>query len=108
MIGVLEADRGGDVAGVDLLDLLAVIGVHLEDAADALLLALGRVQDVRTGLERARVDPEERELADERVGRDLEGERAERLAVVGRPDDLGAAACGSRPIIGGTSSGDGR
>ena len=38
--GVLEADRGGDVAGVDLLDLLAMVGVHLDDAADALLLAL--------------------------------------------------------------------
>ena len=34
---VLEADRGGDVARVDLVDLLAVVGVHLEDAPDALL-----------------------------------------------------------------------
>src|SRR6476620_3556189 len=76
---VLEADGRGDVAGVDLVDLLAVVGVHLEDAADALALALRRVEDVRAGLERARIDPEERELADERVGRDLEGERAERL-----------------------------
>ena len=40
--GVLEADGGGDVARVDLLDLLAVVGVHLEDAPDALLLALDR------------------------------------------------------------------
>ena len=40
--GVLEADGRGDVARVDLVDLLAVVGVHLEDAADALLLALGR------------------------------------------------------------------
>ena len=40
--GVLEADGGGDVARVDLVDLLAVVGVHLEDAADPLLLALGR------------------------------------------------------------------
>ena len=37
---VLQADRGGDVAGADLVDLLAVVGVHLEDAADALLAAL--------------------------------------------------------------------
>ena len=44
---VAEADRRGDVAGVDLLDLLALVGVHLEEAADALLLALGRVVDVR-------------------------------------------------------------
>ena len=91
-VGVLEPDRGGDVAGVDLVDLLAVVGVHLEDAPDPLLLALGRVEHVRAGLERARVDPEEGQLADERVGRDLEGERAERLAVRRRADDLGAGA----------------
>ena len=89
-VGVLEPDRRGDVAGVDLVDLLAVVGVHLEDAPDALLLVLGRVQDVRAGLERARVDPEEGQLPDERVGGDLEGEGAERLAVVRRADDLGA------------------
>ena len=88
--GVLEADGRGDVAGVDLVDLLAVVGVHLEDAADALALVLGRVVDVRAGLERARVDPEEGELADERVGGDLEGERAEGLACRRRAEDLGA------------------
>ena len=78
--GVLEADGGGDVARVDHFEVLAVVGVHLQDAADALLLALDRVQHVRAGLERARVDAEEGELAHERVGRDLEGERRERLA----------------------------
>ena len=39
---VAQADRRGDVAGVDLLDLLALVGVHLEEAADALALALAR------------------------------------------------------------------
>ena len=38
------------------------------------------------------VDPEEGELADERVGRDLERQRAEGLLVVGRPDDFGAGS----------------
>ena len=33
----LRPDGGRDVARVDLVDLLAVVGVHLEDAADALL-----------------------------------------------------------------------
>ena len=89
-VGVLEPDRCRDVARVDLVDLLAMVGVHLEDPADPLLLALARVEDVRAGLERARVDPEEGELADERVGRDLEGQRAERLAVRRRADDVGA------------------
>jgi hypothetical protein len=35
---VLEADRGRDVTGADVLDLLALVGVHLEQAADALAL----------------------------------------------------------------------
>ena len=34
--GVLEADGRDDVAGVDLVDVLAVVGVHLQQAADAL------------------------------------------------------------------------
>ncbi len=42
--GVLEADDGDDVAGVDDVDLLAVVGVHLQDAADPLLAVLGRVE----------------------------------------------------------------
>ena len=66
--GVLEPDDGGDVAGVDLVDLLAVVGVHLEDAADALLLALGRVEHVRAGLERARSRPGRRRAC-RRTGR---------------------------------------
>ena len=31
---LLEADGGGDLAGADLVALLAVVRVHLEDAAD--------------------------------------------------------------------------
>ena len=46
--GVLEADGGDDVAGEDLLDVLAVVGVHLQEAADALLVALGGVEHVAT------------------------------------------------------------
>ena len=42
--GLLEAEAGDDVTGVDDLDVLAVIGVHLQEAADALLAVLGRVE----------------------------------------------------------------
>ena len=78
----LEADGGGDVAGPDLLDVLAVVGVHLEDAADPLALPLGGVVDVGAALQGAAVDPEEGEVADEGVVGDLEGDRGERLVVV--------------------------
>ena len=35
---VLEADGRGDVAGADFLDLLALVRVHLQQPADALVL----------------------------------------------------------------------
>lgn len=37
---VFQADAGGDVAGVQLVDVLTIVGVHLHYAADALLLPL--------------------------------------------------------------------
>ena len=74
---LLEADAGSDLARPDLLALLAVVRVHLQDAADALGLAGRRVQDPISGLQRPRVDTEVRELADERVGHDLERQRRE-------------------------------
>ena len=37
---VLQADGRGDVAGAHFLDFLALVGVHLQQAPDALLAAL--------------------------------------------------------------------
>ena len=62
--------------------------MHLQQTADALRLAGTRIQNRVAGLELARVDADEDELADERVGHDLEAERGERLAVVSLADDL--------------------
>ena len=78
--GLLEADDGHDVAGEDGVLVLAVVGVHLEDAADALLAVLGRVEDGGALLELAAVDAEVGELADVGVAHDLEGEGRERRA----------------------------
>jgi len=86
--GVLQADDRHDVARVRRFLVLAVVRVHLEDAADPLLAVLRRVHDVRPGLQDAGVDPQVREAADVRVGHDLERERRERLIVAGGPDDL--------------------
>ena len=52
---VLQADHGDDVAGARLVDLLALVGVHLEQAADALLAAAAGVDDL---LARASTWPE--------------------------------------------------
>ena len=105
---VLEADAGGDLARHDRVALLAVVRVHLEDAADPLGLAGDRVEDAVAGLERAGVDAEVRQLADVRVGHDLEGERRERRVGRRRALDLGARSSGRGRCIGGTSSGLGR
>jgi hypothetical protein len=79
----LQANRRRDVARAHFLDVLALVRVHLQDAADALLAALDRVVDRVAGIDDARIHAEEHELAHERVGHDLERECGERL-VVGR------------------------
>ncbi len=72
VMDLLDADGGGDVARVDLLDVLAVVGVHHQDAADALGAPRVDVEHARARLELARVDAEVGELADVGVGHDLE------------------------------------
>ena len=65
---VLQAHGRGDVAGADFLDLVALVGVHLQDAADALLLRLDRVVDLVAGVERA-ASRRGRRSANRRTGR---------------------------------------
>ena len=104
---VPQADGRRDVAGPDLLDLLALVGVHLEQPADALAWSLGRVEDGGAGVEVPRVDAEEGELADEGVGHDLEDERREGRVVLAARGRARRRRRRARSI-GGMSSGDGR
>ena len=85
---VLEAYDAADVAGVDLVDLLALVRVHLQQAAEALTLALGGVQHVGAGTDLAGVYAHEGQLADEGVGHDLEGQRGEGGVVARLAGDL--------------------
>ena len=75
--GVLEAETGHDVAGHGHVEVLALVGVHQQDAAEALAPLLGGVVDLVALVDRARVDAEVGQLA-ERVGDDLERQRGER------------------------------
>jgi len=76
---VLQADERVDVAGRRLVDRVLLVGVHLEQLADALLLALGGVEHLGTGRDATGVHPDVGELAEERVSRDLERQGRERL-----------------------------
>ena len=80
--------------GVDLGDLLALVGVHHQDAPDPLGAPAADVQHARARLQVAGVDAEVGQLADVGVGGDLERQRGERLGVVGVAHDLALAAPG--------------
>ncbi len=56
--------------------------MHLQNAADALFLRLDRVVDLVAGVEHARIDAEEGQRADERIGHDLERQCRERILVI--------------------------
>ena len=78
---VLQAADGDDVPRASGLDVDALVGVHEQQAADALLAPLVGVQDEGAGLQDARVDADEREGADELVGHDFEREAREGFGV---------------------------
>ena len=78
---LLEARERHDVAGIGLLDVLAIVRVHQEHAADALLAILGGVDHAGAAFEPAGIDAAEGDGADERIVHDLEGKHRQRLAV---------------------------
>ena len=82
--GVLQTNNGNDVASGANVDVNTVVGVHLQKTADAFLLVLGSVQHVGAGLESAGVYAQVGELANERVGHDLECQGSKRCLRVGR------------------------
>ncbi|MNE57032.1 hypothetical protein D3C80_1519780 [compost metagenome] len=69
---------------MQFFDIFTVIGVHLYDAANAFFLVFHRVIDAAAFGQHAGIDPHEGQLADERVGHQLEGQRRE-LFVIGGP-----------------------
>src|SRR5208283_718001 len=84
----LQANRGANVASENFADLFPLVGMHLQQPPNALTPATARVQNRISGLELARVNPNKRQLADERVSHDFESQRRERLFVVGFAKNL--------------------
>src|SRR5450759_383171 len=101
--GVLQADHRDDLASVDAGALLPVVGVHLHDLADALLLVLGGVEHRRAGMQPAGVHPDVGQLPKVLVSHALERQRGERLLLAGMADDLGPLVAhrvsGDRPDV---------
>jgi hypothetical protein len=71
-------------------------------------LSLVELSSDGAGLELARIDAAEGERADERIVHDLEGEQRQRLVIDATCGRLLVRSSGSMPLIGGTSTGDGR
>ena len=82
---VLEAEPGDDVAGHGDVEVLALVGVHQQDAAETLAVFLGGVVDLFALADLAGVHAEVGQLA-ERVGDDLERQCGE-LLVLGTTGD---------------------
>ena len=53
-------------------DVFTLVGVHQHQAADAFLGIFDRVVDVRTRIDRSRIDADKSELAEMLVGHQLE------------------------------------
>ena len=87
--GVLEAEHRTEVAGPQFIHLLALVGLEQNQTGDAFLLVLGGVQHIAALLQDAAVHAHEGELA-VGVGHYLEGQGAERSAVVTGPAGFGA------------------
>src|ERR671910_1027632 len=77
-----EADGSNELASIDLISLLAAVGVQLQETPHALAPALGGVHHVGAGLERARVHPHIGQLPDVRIGLHLEGQRRQRAVLI--------------------------
>ena len=85
--GVLQTDNSSDITCIAAVDILAVVGVHLQDAAHTLLVVLHGVVDSSTCLNLTGVHTEVCQLTNEGVGSDLEGQSSKR-SIVGRRTGL--------------------
>src|SRR5438309_8087580 len=80
---ILQADSGTDISRQNFADVFALVGVHLEQTPNALGPATACVQHGVAGLQLSRVNADKSQLANERIGHDLESQRGEWLFIVG-------------------------
>ena len=87
-LDLFETNGSADVTGFDEVDGILLIGVHLHDAADALVLTTAHILNIGTGIELTTVTAEEGEATYEWIGHDLEGECSERFLRIRLAGDL--------------------
>src|SRR5207244_11495621 len=81
----LGSRRGGDITRVNFFDLLSLVGVHLEKAADSLSFPLGRIVNARPGGQRPGIDSEEAQRSDKRIGHNLKSKSRKWRLILRRP-----------------------
>ncbi|MBA7567337.1 hypothetical protein ES708_09047 [subsurface metagenome] len=86
--GILQSQGGDNGSGAHLLHLLPPIGVHPQQAPDALSLAAGGIKHLGTDLHRARIDSKIDQPADKGLGDHLESQRRKRGIVFRRAGNL--------------------
>src|SRR5690606_24851031 len=69
---IFHADARSDIARADFLDLFAIVGVHLQQATDTLLLAAQGIQHRVAAIEYTGINANKGQGTDEGIRRDLE------------------------------------
>src|SRR5467141_1495212 len=83
-IDALQTNAGADIARINLVNLFALVRVHLQQTADALARALAGVQYVTPGLQHAGIHADVRHMPDEWVRHDFERQGRKGLIVPGQ------------------------
>src|SRR5881398_4038073 len=85
---ILNADDGGDIARVTGFDILAFVGLDLDQTRNAFALVRARIVNRVAFRKCAGINTKEDKLADKRIAPKLEGERTKIAVVIGRRFDL--------------------
>ena len=86
VVMLLQSHASADVAGINLGNVFALVGVHLQQAADALGARTAADVHAIALLQMSGVHADKGELPDKRVAHDLEGQRGKRSIILRRTD----------------------
>src|SRR5690606_7580755 len=87
-LDVFKAHHGADITGRKPIDLVLLVGVHLEHTRNTLLLSGARIVYVRARLKDTGIRPDKTEPSYEGVSRDLEGQRHKGLVFARADHDI--------------------